>query len=184
MSSDGRSSMFRAFLRHRHLSRDDSMLAAQLERFAPSIPDHEPVAALARATDTRHFESRSDPRDREEQRPEPARSPREGHDDFSPLQPSDETNAEALALLREGEMDGEPVFQCLHEKCGREFPRRWHALDHIRRVHLDVRRFVCDGCGRRYKQKGSLLTHSCNPAPGPASALAPPKPADIARNPL
>jgi len=43
--------------------------------------------------------------------------------------------------------------------CGREFTRRWHAVDHVRRVHFEVKRFECTQCSVQFKQKTSLRAH-------------------------
>jgi len=48
-------------------------------------------------------------------------------------------------------------FQCT--VCHALFTRRWHAEDHVRRMHLGYRPFKCGECGTKFKQKSSRDSH-------------------------
>mmetsp|Transcript_9920 Transcript_9920/g.17870 ORF Transcript_9920/g.17870 Transcript_9920/m.17870 type:complete len:219 (-) Transcript_9920:134-790(-) len=55
--------------------------------------------------------------------------------------------------------DSEKPFECV--ECQHRFTQKFHALDHVRRVHLDIRAYQCahPGCGKRFKQKCTLARH-------------------------
>jgi len=54
--------------------------------------------------------------------------------------------------------DPEKPYTC--EKCDHLFSRKWHAIDHVRRVHFGHRQFVCEDCGARFKQKCTMQRHT------------------------
>ena len=52
---------------------------------------------------------------------------------------------------------GDRKFQC--DICLKVFKRVDHVKTHMEHVHLELRPFVCDICGRSYKGRGSLTHH-------------------------
>mmetsp|Transcript_7112 Transcript_7112/g.19049 ORF Transcript_7112/g.19049 Transcript_7112/m.19049 type:complete len:261 (+) Transcript_7112:261-1043(+) len=61
------------------------------------------------------------------------------------------------SLGTEGDVAAGQAFQCTI--CRTVFTKRWHAEDHVRRLHFDARPYSCAECGARFKQKSSMESH-------------------------
>ncbi len=50
-------------------------------------------------------------------------------------------------------------WECTEEKCMATFTTKQHLTDHIRYVHLNLRRFTCEECGFKFATKTHLKRH-------------------------
>mmetsp|Transcript_5114 Transcript_5114/g.9314 ORF Transcript_5114/g.9314 Transcript_5114/m.9314 type:complete len:336 (-) Transcript_5114:483-1490(-) len=70
---------------------------------------------------------------------------------------SSSTELDARNMVISSDQPDKPYY-C--KSCGHYFTRKWHAIDHAKRVHLGIKPFVCDVCGARFKQKCTLQRHA------------------------
>lgn len=75
---------------------------------------------------------------------------------FSLLKPY---NYEILSYFDEKKQREIPQYKCGSEGCTKILQKPWNLLDHVR-MHVGVKPYKCNWCGKAFTQKGNLKKHA------------------------